>query len=275
MKASSRVALITGCGKQNGIGGATARALAAAGVIAVVSDLQAKGVPNAEDLPSDFDPSWNGLESHVSQITAAGGTASWVQCDVTSEDSVANAVDEVMKRYGRVDILVNNAGAPHGRDRGEIQDVPLDAWEKMFNIHCRGTFLMSRAVIPHMRKERWGRIISMSSANAKRGKKMRTAYAASKTAIVGFTRALAIEVAPYGITVNALCPGPIRTASLASSARRAASGDTAGGLEARLARIPVGREGRPEEVAALIAFLCSDIAGFITAQPISICGGTT
>ena len=101
-------------------------------------------------------------------------------------------VNEVVKRYGRIDILVNNAGAPHGLERNEIDKVPVEAWDTMMAIHGRGVFLMSRAAVPFMRKQGWGRIICMSSATAKTAKNLRTAYAASKAAIIGFTRALGV-----------------------------------------------------------------------------------
>ncbi len=275
MEAIRRVALLTGCGKPTGIGGATARALAAAGIAVMVADLEMRGVPNDEDRPADIDPSWRGLEAQVDAIVAAGGTASWVQGDVTSEVDAARMVDETVKKYGRLDILVNLAAAPHGKDRDEIQNVPLDAWLKMMTVNATGTFLMCRAAVPVMRKQGWGRIINMSSANAKNAKGRRTAYAASKAAIVGFTHSLGIELAPHGITVNALCPGPIHTASDLASARRVAAGDLVSGPAARAKRIPIGREGRPEEVAAMIVFLASENASFITAQALSVCGGTT
>ena len=275
MGTSGRVALLTGCGKASGIGGASARALAAAGVTVVVSDVEMRGVLNEEDLPTDVDQSWRGLEAQVDTIVAAGGTASWVQGDVTSEADTARMVNEVIKRYGRLDILANIAGAPHGKDRNEIQNVPLDAWLKMMAINATGTFLMCRAAVPFMRKQGWGRIINMSSATAKNAKGRRTAYAASKAAIVGFTHSLGLELAPHGITVNAICPGPIHTQSDLASARRVAGGDLASGPEARSKRIPMGREGRAEEVAAMVVFLASESASFITAQALSVCGGTT
>ena len=243
MEASRRVALITGCGKPTGIGGASARALAATGVIVVVSDVEMRGVPNAEDLPTDADQSWRGLEAQVEKIVAAGGEASWVQGDVTSEADAERMVGEVMKRYGRLDILANIAGAPHGKDRNEIQNVPLDAWQKMMAVNVTGTFLMCRAAVPIMRKQGWGRIINMSSATAKNAKGRRTAYAASKAAIMGFTHALGVELAPARNHRQCGMSGADTHVQRSASARRLAAGDLASGPAARSARIPVGREG--------------------------------
>lgn len=126
MKASSRVALITGCGKRIGIGAATARALAASGAIVVVTDVAMQGVANAGDAPTDIDQSWRGLEALVDEIVAAGGKASWGRGDVSSEADAARMVREVLERYGRLDILVNNAGAPYGRDRVAIEELPVE-----------------------------------------------------------------------------------------------------------------------------------------------------
>ena len=274
MKPSGRVALITGCGKLIGIGAASARALAAAGTTVVVSDVEMRGVANAHDEHADMDQSWKGLETLVETIVSDGGAASWVQGDVSAEADAARMVEEVLSRYGRLDILVNNAGAPHGRDRSNIESVPVEAWDQVMAINARGMFLMSRSAVTPMRKQGWGRIISMSSAVAKVGRKHMTAYSASKAAVAGFTRALGVELAPFGITVNAICPGPILTARALSSARRE-SGDLAAGLAARSARIPIGRQGSPEEVAGMVAFLASDASAFITGQAISVCGGTT
>ena len=150
MASEARVALITGCGKPVGIGNSTARALAAAGVTVVVSDVSPAGVANEHNVQGDMDPNWTGIDSLVQAIADAGGIASATVGNVSVEADAARMVDEVLRRYGRLDILVNNAGAPQGADRNEIEDVPVAAWDLTMGVNARGCFLMSRAAVPAM-----------------------------------------------------------------------------------------------------------------------------
>jgi NAD(P)-dependent dehydrogenase (short-subunit alcohol dehydrogenase family) len=273
MPDTTRVALITGCGKPVGIGNSTARALAAKGVAVVVSDLRPTGVANEFNAPEDTDANWGGVDTLVERIRAAGGRASATLGDVSREEDANRMVEEVIAQYGRLDILVNNAGAPQGADRNEIENVPVAAWDLTLGVNAKGAFLMSRAAVPHMRKAGWGRIVSVSSKAAFRPGARRATYAASKAAIVGFTRSLALDLAPFGITVNAVCPGPIRTSRAISTNRREYGDDLETGFRERAKAIPLGRFGEPDEIASMIAYLASDEAAFVTGQAIGVDGG--
>ena len=268
----ARVALITGCGKENGIGAAIAQRLARDGFIVVVSDVAAAGVDN-DNAVQWTGSNWQGLDTLVARIREAGGQAISLTGDVSTEDGAAHLVGRTIDEFGRLDVLVNNAGAPHGQDRGQIEDVPLAAWEAVMAINVRGVFLMSRAAVPHMKKQGYGRIVSMSSVAGLVALPERAAYSASKAAVIGLTRSLGHDLAPHGITVNCICPGSIRTDRAISSTLRAGWTDVDAGLAERAKVIPVGRHGRPEDIAATVAHLASEEAGFITGQAFAVDGG--
>ena len=267
-----RVALITGCGKENGIGAATAQRLARDGFIVVVSDVAAAGVDN-DNRVERVGTGWQGLDTLVARIKDAGGKATSLTGDVSTEEGAEYLVAGSIDEFGRLDVLVNNAGAPHGQDRGQIEDVPLTAWEAVMAINVRGVFLMSRAAVPHMKSQGYGRIVSMASVAGLEALPERAAYCASKAAVIGMTRSLAYDLAPCGITVNCVCPGSIRTDRAISSTLRAGWTDVNAGLAERAKFIPVGRHGRPEEIAATIAHLASEDGGFTTGQALVVDGG--
>ena len=267
-----RVALVTGCGKRDGVGQAIARRLAASGAAVVVADRTPTGVLNRrQEIVGEKDDGWRGLEDLVAEITDAGGTASSVTGDIGDVADADAMVAGAVAAYGRLDILVNNAAAPQGLDRREIAEVPVEVFDEVIRINLRGTYLMSRAAVPVMRERRWGRIVSVSSMAGVIAAAYSTAYSASKAGILGFTRALAMDVARWGITVNAVAPGAVGTS------RSFLSEDPDLDVEAEMARraqgIPVGRVGRPEDIAGAVAYLASDDAEYMTGQYLVLDGG--
>jgi NAD(P)-dependent dehydrogenase (short-subunit alcohol dehydrogenase family) len=268
-----RVALVTGCGRTNGIGGGCVRVLAAAGAAVVATDVEPAGARGDYLEPELEAHASYGLPALVADLRASGAEADFVTGDVTSEADAQRMVGHAIETFGKLDILVNVAAAPHGREWGEIDDVAVADWDRVMAVAGRGTFLMTRAAVPGMREQRWGRIINISSVAGKAGRRHNFTYSASKAALLGFTRSLALDVAPFGITVNAICPGPINTSRLRSQSRRAGIEDPEARIAARGKDLPVGRLGEPEDIGRLCAFLSSDLASFITARDINVDGG--
>jgi NAD(P)-dependent dehydrogenase (short-subunit alcohol dehydrogenase family) len=266
-----RVALVTGCGKADGIGAATARALAAAGISVVASDVTESGRANALGTQPAEDRA--GLAALIEEIERAGGLASWTCGDVTVEADASRMVRDCLDRYGRLDILVNNAGAPHGADRADIQQVSLQAWEDVMAVNVRGAFLLSRAAVGPMRRQGEGRIVNVASAIVKYPRPNRVAYTTSKAALIGFTESLAIDLASDAITVNAVCPGSTATSRFYSSATRAGFKDMEVALAETSKGVPLGRHGSPEDMAGAIVFLSSKEASYITGHALFVDGG--
>jgi len=269
-----RVAVVTGCGKRDGMGRAIALRLAASGAAVVVCDKEPAGVLNRRQeivgVPGGPD-GWQGVTSLVEEIAAAGGTASAALGDIGDEGDAQRMVGEAVTRYGRLDILVNNAAAPQGLDRRDITEVPVDVWDHVVRVNLRGTFLMSRLAVPVMRGQRSGRIVNISSMAGVVAVPRSAAYSASKAAVIALTRSMALDVAPWGITVNAICPGAVGTSR--SFLSEDPDLDEAAELARRGRGIPVGRVGRPEDIAAAVAYLVDAGADYMTGQILVLDGG--
>ncbi len=202
-------------------------------------------------------------ELAVEEIESGGGEAFALAADVSRREEADMLVDEVVHRFGGLDILVNNAGIWKGSPVDEMTDAE---WEETMAINMTGTFFCTRAAVPFMKNARWGRIINVSSTAGQRGEAFHSHYAASKGAMISFTKSLAVELAPHGITVNCVAPGWVATdmsqESLLGPER-----------DAILATIPLGRVARPEEIAGAVAFLASDLASFVTGEILNVNGG--
>ncbi len=269
---SGKVAMVTGCSGERGIGRAVARRLAADGADLV---LTSSGTRLAINKPTS---GWGGLEAVAKEVRDAGRRVLTVSLDVRSAAQIADAIDLTLRQFGRLDILVNNAAAPAGADRVPVTQLPEEAWDIVLDVNLKGTFLCSKAAANAMLAQNIrGRIINVGSDNSKVGQPRLAAYCASKFGLVGFTQALAMELAPAGITVNSVCPGPVDTERVDHFGRREDGTYDESRRAARIKQLsaatPLGRLATPKDVADLTAFLASEEAEYITGQAINLVGG--
>jgi 3-oxoacyl-[acyl-carrier protein] reductase len=238
-----RIALVTGASQ--GIGRACALALAASGAtVALAARNEAK------------------LAEVVAEIEAAGGKAAAFALDVAEEASIKAGAKEILARFGKVEILVNNAGIT--RD-GLVLRMKRADWDDVLSTNLTGAFLMTQALLSAMLKNRWGRIINISSVVGRTGQAGQVNYAASKAGLIGMTRALAREVASRGVTVNAVAPGYIETPMTAVLDEKQTA--------AMVAQIPLGRAGTDADVAEAVKYLASEGAGYVTGHVLDVNGG--
>jgi 3-oxoacyl-[acyl-carrier protein] reductase len=259
-----KVAIVTGAGRLRGIGRATAVTLAAQGADVVVTG-------TGRD-PSTFPPdekavNWNDVHSTVEQIEAQGRRGLALIGDISQQAEVTRMVQQTLTTFGRIDILVNNAAIARGADRVPAVELSEELFRRVLDVKVVGSFLFCKAIIPTLLlQNQGGRIVNLSSIMGKRGFASTTAYCAANFAIQGFTQALAQELAPHRISVNAICPGTIDTARMDVLGREEL-------WQSIIQSIPMQRAASDEEVAGLIAYLCSPIAEYITGQSINIDGG--
>ncbi len=256
MTVKDRVALVTGGG--TGIGRGVALALADQGIHVAVCGRRGEC-----------------LEQTVAQIREHGGSGMGRPADVTNRAEVEKLVSSVVNKWGKIDILVNNAGVS---GRTPMDDPDDTRWLNILDVNLTGSYLCAKVVLPHMKDPAYGRIINLSSVLGRFGVPGYAAYCTAKHGILGFTKALALEVAERGITVNAICPTWVDTAMARQGIEETAAvlGITAEDFRAQaIAALPMKRIATVEEVAALTLFLCQAEASSITGQAINVCAGTT
>jgi 2-hydroxycyclohexanecarboxyl-CoA dehydrogenase len=247
MSLAGKIVVVTGAA--SGIGLATAQRFARDGAKVAIWDVDEAGAKRA-----------------AAELVAAGAKAISSRVDVSNRAQVDAAVERVHAELGPVQILVNNAGIT---DFCSFMEMTEEKWDRVMSINLKSMLVCTQAVLPDMLAAKWGRVINISSSSAQTGSARMTAYAASKGGVIAFTKALAQELAPTGITVNNIPPGFVDTPML----RNEGVAGMGVGVEAVAARSPMGRAGRPENIAAACAFLASDDADYITGHTLSVNGG--
>ena len=247
---SGRVAIVTGGAL--GIGGATSRRLAADGAKVLIADINEAAA-----------------QQNALAIRQAGGTAEMSVTDVGNPADLINMIDIAVEKWGRVDILVNNAYSPTAAQDTEILETTEEAWDSGIAVMAKALFLASKHAIPHLERNGGGNIINISSVHGLLQSANFLVYEASKSAVIGMTRQMAIELGPRGIRVNAICPGHIVTENIQAHMWQ----DNPCGYAFFEEQYPLRRCGKPEEIANSIAFLCSDQASFVTGHSLVVDGG--
>ncbi len=242
---NEKIAIVTGAGQ--GIGRAIAARLAAEGATVVVSDIN--------------------QDAAGQTARAIGGAALAVTADVTSAESVTALASQAQRQFGRIDVLVNNAGWDKS---GRFIDSDPAEWDRIIQINLYGVLNTCKAVLPIMAEQRRGTVVNIASDAGRVGSSGEAVYSAAKGGVIAFTKATAREMARYQVTANCVCPGPADTALFA-----AIGGDDPKLRDALVRAIPLRRLAEPADVAAVVAFLASDDAGFITGQTVSVSGGLT
>ena len=260
-----KVAIVTGAGRMRSIGRSIAVVLARAGCDVVVTGT---GRP-AERYPEEERAAgWRDIESVADEIRSLGRRALPVVSDVSKPEAIETLLDRVSAEYGGIDVLVNNAGATRGPDRVPVTELPISEWHRVLDTNLHGAFYMSKACAQRMVVQgRGGSIVNISSLAARLLAAETGAYAVSKAAVNALSTVMAAELGPHGIRVNAVCPGIIDTSRLDDIGR--------GELWENMLRtyVPLGRAGTGEDIAHLIAFLCSEQGAWITGQCIYVDGG--
>ena len=252
MLLKDKVAIITGAAA--GIGKSIAARFAAEGCRIVIADISdAKGEKAAAD------------------IFKAGGDAFFIRCDVTDSRQVQAIAGAAAAKYGKIDILVNNAGGVAGD--AKIEETTDEAWNRVIAVNLTGQFLMCRAVIPYMRKNKYGKIINLSSMGAIHPPAPIVHYHAAKGGVLGLTTNLALEFAKENITVNAILPGPIKSEFFTEMFKDNSEAEANAFFKMLDAKVPMGRMGKPDEIAGVALFLASDMSSFVTGQAINVGGG--
>jgi 3-oxoacyl-[acyl-carrier protein] reductase len=265
---SGRVALVTGGSR--GLGRADALVLARAGADVAIADIQIESETTDADVES-YGPLAQAAraqgfvyaEQTVEEIEGLGRRALALKCDVTDREQVSETVARVTAELGSVDILVNNAGTLD--HLGQVGDQSPELWERDLRVNLTGAFICTQAVWPGMRDRQWGRVINMASVAGTLGGFGQASYSTTKAGLIGLTRTLALEGARHGITANAIVPGIIGT-----EAFRFGNPEM---NERMIRRTALRRPGEPEDVAHAIAFLCSDLASYITGVALNVSGG--